>query len=133
MGAGASTGGSALTNTMWLRWVGVLLALGLIAAACGGSRDDDNNATESTTTTPKAAGGAEKFGTLAAPCGPGDAKGATEQGVTDDHIVIGFGDDRGFASSPGLLHQMGDSINAFIQWCNDQGGILGRKLQPDFK
>ncbi len=27
---------------------------------------------------------------------------------------------------------MGDSIKAFIKWCNDQGGINGRKIVGDF-
>ncbi len=72
------------------------------------------------------------FGTLASPCGPGDAKGATDRGVTDSTITIGYGDDRGFAQSPGLNKQMGDSIKAFIKWCNDQGGINGRRLVGHF-
>jgi len=59
----------------------------------------------------------------------GDAKGATDQGVTPDSTIsIGYGDDRGFAQSPGLNHEIGDATAAFIKWCNDQGGINGRKI-----
>ncbi|GGV00082.1 hypothetical protein GCM10010182_16550 [Actinomadura cremea] len=75
------------------------------------------------------AASAGKFGTLPSPCGPGDAKGATDQGVTDAAITIGYGDDRGFASAPGLSKEMGDAVSAMIEWCNGQGGINGRKLK----
>ncbi|GAA4486482.1 hypothetical protein GCM10023094_42970 [Rhodococcus olei] len=68
------------------------------------------------------------FGTLASPCGKGDAKGATEQGVSDTEIKIGFGDDRGYAQSPGLNKEMSDAVSAMIDWCNEQGGINGRKI-----
>ena len=41
------------------------------------------------------------FGTLASPCGPGDATGATDQGVTDtEAITIGYGDDAGYQGAP---------------------------------
>ncbi len=69
-----------------------------------------------------------KFGTLASPCGEGDAKGATDQGVTDTEIKIGYGDDRGFAQSPGLNKEMSDAVSAMIDWCNEQGGINGRTI-----
>lgn len=68
------------------------------------------------------------FGTLASPCGAGDAKGTTDQGVTDTEIKIGYGDDRGFAQSPGLNKEMSDAVAAMIDWCNGQGGINGRKV-----
>lgn len=41
------------------------------------------------------------FGDLPSPCGPGTASGATQTGVTDTSITIGYGDDAGFAQSPG--------------------------------
>src|SRR5437773_1297313 len=127
-------GGRSVKHRISLRWLGVVLVLGLVAAPCGSSRkSESSNNTSGATTTSAATSTGGKFGTLASPCGPGSAKGATDQGVTDDKIVIGFGDDRGFASQPGLLHQMGDAIKAMIQWCNDQGGILGRKIEGDFK
>lgn len=78
--------------------------------------------------TEAAASSDTKFGTLDSPCGTGDAKGATEQGVTDTEIKIGYGDDRGYAQSPGLNKEMSDALAAMIDWCNDQGGINGRKI-----
>ncbi|WP_425528676.1 ABC transporter substrate-binding protein [Rhodococcus maanshanensis] len=68
------------------------------------------------------------FGTLDSPCGDGEAKGATDQGITDTEIRIGYGDDRGYAQSPGLNKEMSDAVSAMIDWCNEQGGINGRTI-----
>lgn len=68
------------------------------------------------------------FGSLESPCGPGDAAGATDQGVSDREIRIGYGDDRGYTKSPGLNREMGDAVAAMIDWCNAQGGINGRQI-----
>ncbi|HTW18433.1 MAG TPA: ABC transporter substrate-binding protein [Nocardioides sp.] len=105
------------------------LTLALTAGACGSDRDSedagstggtgDNGSTQSSATT---------FGDLESPCGEGDASGATDQGVTDDSITIGYGDDRGFAAAPGLNQELGDGVKAMIAWCNEQGGINGRQI-----
>ncbi|GGO72749.1 ABC transporter substrate-binding protein [Nonomuraea cavernae] len=103
-------------------------ALALVTlAACASER---GAAPEATTAAgqPSAAASQETFGTLQSPCGPGTAKGATDQGVTDTGITIGFGDDRGFPKAPGLSKEMGDAVGAMIKWCNGQGGINGRKI-----
>ena len=69
------------------------------------------------------------FGNKPWPCGPGDASGETWQGVDDDSITIGVGDDRGFQASPGLnAHQTAAVIN-FIEKCNELGGINGRQIE----
>ncbi|MDA8046136.1 MAG: ABC transporter substrate-binding protein [Actinomycetota bacterium] len=105
----------------------------VIAAGCSSNRGSSSTATTAGATTPTSSGGGstQMFGTLASPCGPGSANGATDQGVTDTSIRIGYGDDRGFAQSPGLDQEMGDAVTAMIKWCNDQGGILGRKIVGD--
>ncbi|UGQ52701.1 ABC transporter substrate-binding protein [Rhodococcus qingshengii] len=109
-----------------------LAATAVLASACASNRGDDPYAV--------AVGGPgvsadlasstsdAKFGTLDSPCGEGDATGATDQGVSDTEIKIGFGDDRGYVKSPGLNKEMSDAVNALISWCNDQGGINGRKV-----
>ncbi|MDH6680342.1 hypothetical protein M2284_004571 [Rhodococcus sp. LBL1] len=107
-----------------------LAATAALVSACGGDRGGDavvpgtgsSDAQASSSTT------VDKFGTLASPCGKGDAKGATDQGVSDTEIKIGYGDDRGFAKSPGLNKEMSDAVSAMIDWCNEQGGINGRKI-----
>ncbi|GAA2727460.1 ABC transporter substrate-binding protein [Actinocorallia aurantiaca] len=103
-----------------------ILSLALFATGCAGERSgtdgsSEGNADNSTSD--------NAFGTLASPCGAGDAKGATAQGVTDSEIVIGYGDDRGFTKAPGLNKEMGDAVAAMIAWCNEQGGINGRKIK----
>ena len=75
---------------------------------------------------------AGKFGTLASPCGPGTAKGATDNGVTDTSITIGYGDDAGYSAAPGLDKEMSDAVKPMIKWCNDQGGINGRKVVGNY-
>ncbi len=85
------------------------------SAETSGGADDSKSASDT-------------FGDMDSPCGKGDASGATDQGVTDDSITIGYGDDRGFVSAPGLSQEVGDAATAMIAWCNEQGGINGRKL-----
>jgi ABC-type branched-subunit amino acid transport system substrate-binding protein len=111
-----------------------LLALGLVAGACSSSRGADPTAKagDSTTTTAASTTAGTTFGDLASPCGKGDAKGATDKGVTDTGITIGYGDDAGFTQSPGLSHETSDAMKAFIKWCNDQGGINGRQVKGNY-
>ena len=82
------------------------------------------------TTTTAPAG--KKFGTLASPCGAGAATGATDKGVTDTNLTIGYGDDEGYAAAPGLDKEMSDAMKAMIDWCNQQGGINGRQVVGNF-
>ncbi|MBL7496462.1 ABC transporter substrate-binding protein [Frankia sp. CNm7] len=115
-----------------LRRLGVLAVVAVLAAACGsgdrGANPDGGGGGQATTSAPAAAA----FGDLPSPCGGGDAKGATDQGVTDTSITIAYGDDRGFTGSPGLSHEIGDAVKAMIGWCNEQGGINGREIVGDF-
>jgi ABC-type branched-subunit amino acid transport system substrate-binding protein len=108
--------------------VGIIAVLSVFTAACSGGRSGSSS--DSTTTTK--ASSSTDFGTMASPCGKGDAKGATQQGVTDTSITIGYGDDAGYPTSPGLNKEMSDAIKAMIKWCNDQGGINGRQVIGDY-
>ena len=105
-----------------------LILVSLAAAACGGNHNNgaaptSGNTAASTTTAPAA-----KFGALASPCGGGSAKGATANGVTDTTITIGYGDDAGYSAAPGLDKELSDAVKPMIEWCNQQGGINGRKV-----
>ena len=134
-----------------LRISAALLTIGLLAAACGSDRGDGETtpATGSTAATAASGTGAsgtgssgtgasgtgatgEKFGDLASPCGAGTAKGATDKGVTDTNITIGYGDDVGFAASPGLNKEIGDAVKAMVEWCNGLGGINGRQIKANY-
>ena len=81
---------------------------------------------ESTTTPKSAAPGS--FGTLKDVCGPGNAKGATATGVTDTEISTAVFSDPGFVGRPGLNQELFDAAKVFAAWCNDAGGINGRKI-----
>ena len=118
--------------------VACLAVVGLVAASCSGdhgSSDGTEAAAPGASTTTEAAGGAgdgEAFGTLASPCGAGDAAGATATGVTDDAITIGYGDDAGYAAAPGLDKELSDAMVPMIEWCNEQGGINGRDIVGNY-
>ena len=112
--------------------VGMLAVMGMVMAACGSGRSDSSDEGSGGGTGTSAPSGAETFGELASPCGGGDATGAPQQGVTDTSITIGYGADAGFQQSPGLNHEMADSIKAMIDWCNQQGGIEGRKVVGNY-
>jgi ABC-type branched-subunit amino acid transport system substrate-binding protein len=105
----------------------VAAALVLVAGACSSDRSDEDPAggdeSSAAANVPT-----DTFGDLESPCGKGDASGATEQGVTDDSIAIGYGDDSGYANAPGLNEEMGDAMDAMVSWCNSQGGINGREI-----
>ena len=112
--------------------VALALFAALLVGACSSGRGADNSSGNGSTATTKDATNASSFGDLASPCGPGDATGATAQGVTDTAITIGYGDDAGYQPAPGLSHQLSDAMKAMIGWCNEQGGINGRKVVGNY-
>ncbi len=115
-----------------LRWLAAVLALAMVAAACGRSDDTSSSSDESSTSTSSASGTkSADFGTLTDVCQSGDGGPASAQGVTADSIRIGTISDPGFAGRPGLNQELFDTADVFSQWCNDRGGINGRKLQVD--
>lgn len=123
------------------RTTALLLALLLIAAAACSRDDDTATSDEETddTTEPATDEGDEDgegdltslddggFGDLEAVCQDGDASGATAPGVTDTEIRVGTMTDKG-SIVPGLNEEMYDAAVAFVDWCNEHGGILGRQL-----
>lgn len=117
------------------RIVAVLMVTALLAGACGSRTDDssEEGTDGSTDTSAPASGSAEgMFGTLDSPCGPGDASGATDVGVTDEAITVTSYSDSGGAVG-GLNKGIDDSSAAFVEWCNDQGGINGRLINLEFR
>ena len=111
--------------------------LSLVAVACGSGRSntaDDNTGGGGGGSTTTTAAGSEMFGDLVSPCGPAEGTNAagTEQGVTADKVTIGYGDDAGFPTAPGLNKEMSDAVKAMITWCNDQGGINGRQIDGKY-
>ncbi|QXC61389.1 ABC transporter substrate-binding protein [Aquihabitans sp. G128] len=116
------------------------LSISIAGAACTRSDGEVETGAPSTTaaggTATTAAGGGGDlgpgdFGSLKEVCGPGDAKGATDQGVTDDSIEVGTISDAGFVGRPGLNQEMFDAAKVFSEWCNAAGGINGREIKVD--
>lgn len=76
----------------------------------------------------RATAGPGDFGSLKAICGPGNATGATARGVTDTEIHLSTMADPSNTVIPGAGQESFDVAQAFANWCNAAGGILGRKI-----
>ncbi len=118
------------------RIVGALVALAVLTS-CGSRVDPPADLSVGQTATSTETGGGGEggggdqvmFGTLASPCGPGEPSGGSlDVGVSDEKIVIGTIADPG-GPVPGLNQGIHDSVVAFGDWCNAQGGINGRELE----
>ncbi len=122
-------GRRAVRRGVVLSMVGVLVATGCSRSSTSAKATATTAAAGATATTAAAAAtGVGDFGTLKAVCGPGDAKGATDPGVTDTSINMATMADPGATAVPGLDQEMFDAADAFVGWCNAAGGILGRKI-----
>ncbi|HLS75511.1 MAG TPA: ABC transporter substrate-binding protein [Nocardia sp.] len=100
-----------------------LMAAALVVAGCG----REGGATE--TEGGPAAAVSGDFGDLSGICGPGDARGATAQGVTDTQIQVGVFSDMGFTKNP----EFDAAAQVFTSWCNEAGGINGRTLTYEIR
>ena len=122
-----------MVTTRWRKVLAALLCAGLVGSAC--TRDESGTPEPDGTSTTTAAGASGladgSFGDLEAVCQDGDASGATATGVSDTQIRVGTVTDKGFVGSPGVNKEMYDAAVAFVAWCNEQGGILGRELVLD--
>lgn len=110
-----------------IRPLSALMAIALIAAACG--RTAKVGSTTSTTASSGPAAG--DFGDLKAVCRPkpaGVSLSASDTGVTARSIQVSTFSDPGFVGRPGLDQEVFDAASAFTRWCNDHGGINGRTI-----
>ncbi|WP_436790167.1 ABC transporter substrate-binding protein [Yinghuangia sp. YIM S10712] len=100
------------------------IVAGLLAAGCGRSGDGGGEAEagQPASGPPMSA----DFGDLTQVCRPGTPTGSPAQGVTEDDIQVGVMSDIGFSKNP----EFPDAAEVFTSWCNDAGGINGRKLKP---
>jgi ABC-type branched-subunit amino acid transport system substrate-binding protein len=110
--------------------------LAAVVISCGARGDADPNADAGLGEAPSgtqpagASGGEVMFGTTPSPCGPtpeGMELTDSDQGVTADSITVGTISDPG-GPVPGLNQGFFDTMLAFAEWCNAQGGINGREL-----
>jgi ABC-type branched-subunit amino acid transport system substrate-binding protein len=109
----------------------------MVATACGrsdspnASGDDDGSGSSAPSQTTSPADAVGSFGDIAKVCGPapeGETLTKSDTGVTADSIQVSTVSDPGFSGRPGLNQELFDTADAFSKWCNDQGGINGRKI-----
>jgi hypothetical protein len=98
-----------------------LAAVALLAVGCSDRGDAKNEGT--TPASPSATANAD-FGDLKGVCRPGTPSGTPAQGVTATEIHVGTFSDAGFNK----VTEFVDAAKVFTSWCNDAGGINGRKL-----
>lgn len=122
------------------RWVLAVLVVALVGAACG-EREDDPTATGGDGTPAPTEDGDDPatggdYGTLEGVCGPNEGGGTIPdagpeetQGLSDDSIRIGTVSDPGFEGRPGLNIELHDAATAFVEWCNEAGGINGKPVE----
>ncbi|WP_436789341.1 ABC transporter substrate-binding protein [Yinghuangia sp. YIM S10712] len=104
------------------RTVTTLAVVALLAVGCADRGDSDSENQAGATPQPTAV--SADFGDLKGVCQPGGATGSPAQGVTADEIKVGVMSDVGFTKNSEFL----DAAKVFTSWCNDAGGINGRKL-----
>jgi hypothetical protein len=100
--------------------VAAVLTVALIATGCGG-RSGSPGRGEAAGSAATATG---DFGDLKGVCRAGTATSSPAQGVTASEINLGVFTDMGFSKKPELV----DAAKVFTSWCNDSGGVNGRKL-----
>jgi len=104
------------------RPVAALTITSLLAIGCS-DRGGSEKESPSAPTSPSVAASAD-FGDLRGLCRTGQPAGAPAQGVTAGEIRVGVMSDVGFTKNA----EFSDAAKVFTSWCNDNGGINGRKL-----
>jgi ABC-type branched-subunit amino acid transport system substrate-binding protein len=114
-----------------------LVVLALVAVSCSNHDDAAGTSRDGTPASTAAGGGggaAGTFGTMGeAVCGPGSASASSAQGVSDTAIKVGVVGDAGSTLVPDLNKELIDASQAFVAWCNDAGGINGRKIDLEVR
>ena len=115
------------------RWLAFVCVIALVLAACGrsDSQKGSGDQTSSTTAAVGTSGASGTFGTSGIVCKKGTPKGSPAPGVSASEIRLATFSDAGYQGRPGLDQELFDSAQVFSQWCNDAGGINGRKIVVD--
>ncbi|HEX4019051.1 MAG TPA: ABC transporter substrate-binding protein, partial [Frankiaceae bacterium] len=116
--------------------MGVATTTFVALAACGRSSSGGGNTNPSSsapasgaTSSAAAVAGPGDFGSLKGICGKGNATGGSGRGISASAIKIGTMSDTGSSVAPGLGQEFFDVGTAFVTWCNNAGGINGRKIE----
>jgi ABC-type branched-subunit amino acid transport system substrate-binding protein len=123
-------------SSVGLMAVATTAALVVGVTGCGRSSSSSNTPASGTSNGPSsaapatsAAAGKGDFGDLKAICGPGTATGGSGRGISATSIKVGTMADPGASVAPGLGGDFFDVSTSFVKWCNDAGGINGRKIE----
>ncbi|KUN80772.1 ABC transporter substrate-binding protein [Streptomyces griseoruber] len=106
--------------------IGSVTVLAVLLAGCSTRSDDDTGTGAAQTPATGASTTSADFGTLKDVCGPGTAKPSSVQGVTGSSVKVGVMSDVGFTKKS----EFADAAKVFTDWCNDAGGIGGRRIEP---
>ncbi|MGI9577421.1 MAG: ABC transporter substrate-binding protein, partial [Microthrixaceae bacterium] len=118
----------------------LIAATTLVAASCAAQGDDEGASEEPSSNEDGNDGGTggnssgadegSAFGDLDNLCGSGDYTIAEDENAgSPDKLLLGVSNDRTSQIRPGLNKEMWDSSNAFVNWCNEQGGIGGLEIE----
>jgi Periplasmic binding protein len=116
-----------------------MATVAVMALALGSCSSHEGTATADATSLPGEAeeGGSSAtspgvFGTLEEPvCGPapgGASPAEGDQGVSADSIAVGVMGDADNVIVPGVNEDLFNASEAFVAWCNEAGGIRGRRI-----
>jgi ABC-type branched-subunit amino acid transport system substrate-binding protein len=109
------------------RFLALLMAVGMVAAACGDS--DDETGTGAGGDTTEATTGDTVAGTEGEEGAVDPADIETGPGVTDEVIRVGMISDYSGIFAP-LVVEINDAHKAYFEKVNDEGGIAGRRIEP---
>lgn len=114
------------------RFIVVGLCAALFLTACGRGSSSSSKGTDTSSTTAGSSGTkTATFGTETDVCQTGKPSGSPTTGVTPTDIRVAVFSDTGFSGRPGLNQEFFDTAKVFSEWCNDRGGINGRKIVVD--
>jgi hypothetical protein len=104
----------------------LVVLLGSVSAAACGSSGSNTARKESG---PHGAGSPD-FGTLKNVCHPAKSpnKANSDRGVTAKTVQVTTISDAGSPTQRGLNQELWDAATVFTKWCNDHGGINGRRI-----
>jgi ABC-type branched-subunit amino acid transport system substrate-binding protein len=111
--------------------VALFLIVGMVATACSRSDSKSGSGDDATTSSSTSDAKSASFGDLTEVCEPGEPTGSPAPGVTPTEVRVATFSDPGFAGRPGLNQEFFDTADVFAAWCNDRGGINGRKIVVD--
>lgn len=98
------------------------MAMVVLLAGCGSRGGGEEAGGEGGAASTQSA--SNSFGDLTDVCQSGSAKGSPAQGVTDTEIKVGVFSDVGFTKNEEFVN----AAKVFTSWCNELGGINGRKI-----